>query len=259
MTAVDTRQTLHARLAETFRGLIRDGAWVPGTVIPSEAELVEAYGASRGTVRVALKALRDEGLIVGGQGRQPQVRDTRPAQPFQTFLSFTEWARQIGREPGQRTIEVARRAVTGEAAVALRAEEGEAGVHVLRVRLLDGVPCMIERTVFALDAGQSLLTFDADSGSIFAHLKSLGVDLHRGQHVIDAVAATAEDADLLEVAAADPLLRVRRTTSDRHGRPLEFSDDRYLPTHTTFTVENTHDAQPALVRVEAPHQTGTAP
>ncbi|MFC7616496.1 hypothetical protein ACFQV2_26535 [Actinokineospora soli] len=63
----------------------------------------------RGTVRQALAALRHEGLIGGGQGKPPVVRETAVAQPFETFLSFTRWAKQIGREPGQRTVEIARR------------------------------------------------------------------------------------------------------------------------------------------------------
>jgi GntR family transcriptional regulator len=58
------------------------------------------------------------------------------------------------------------------------------------------------------------------------------------EHVIDAVAASAEDARWLGVRAGAPLLRERRFTTDRSGAPVEWSDDRYLGTETAFSVRN---------------------
>ena len=58
------------------------------------------------------------------------------------------------------------------------------------------------------------------------------------EHVIDAVAASAEDARWLRVRAGVPLLRERRFTTDRAGQPVEWSDDRYLSTETAFSVRN---------------------
>lgn len=48
--------------------LLLDGAWVPGQSIPSERELMQHYGASRGAVREALAGLRATGAIETRQG-----------------------------------------------------------------------------------------------------------------------------------------------------------------------------------------------
>ncbi|MBO4236847.1 GntR family transcriptional regulator [Pseudonocardia alni] len=66
------------RIAELLRHQIRDGVLDPGSALPSEVGLAEKHGVSRGTVRVALQALAEEGLIevqpgigrrvVGGSG-----------------------------------------------------------------------------------------------------------------------------------------------------------------------------------------------
>lgn len=250
VTPPHSTSPLHVRLADTLRERIRSGAWPAGSSLPSEAELGQEFGASRGTVRAAVQALRAEGLVVGGRGRPPVIRNAPPAQSFSSFLSFTRWAESMGRVPGQRTLEVARRPSDDETAAALGLGPGQPVVQVLRQRLLDGAPCLVERTSFTLEAGSALFGFDADSGSIFQFLIDQGVDLYRGQHVIDAVGADATDADLLGVRPGAPLLRVRRTTSSREGAPLEFSDDRYLPGLANFTIENTMDAAPALVRVQ---------
>nr|WP_157553852.1 GntR family transcriptional regulator [Herbidospora sakaeratensis] len=241
---------LHERIAADLRHRIASGDLAIGSALPSESQLCDQWGASRAPVRQALAALRADGLIGGGQGKPPVVRSTAVSQPFETFLSFSRWARDLGRTPGQRTIEIARRAVSPEAAEALSLSEGEPVVELLRLRLLDGVPVMIERTTFVWPVGRLLFDHDCDTGSIFAYLSGQGVDLARGRHVIDAVNADPTDAELLEIPAGAALLRERRHTSSAAGEPIEYSDDRYRPDAVSFTVENSQQARPALLRTQ---------
>lgn len=241
-----TTTPLHVQVADSIRNQIVRGELPMGSDMPSEAQLCATYGASRGTIRNALATLRREGLIGGRQGRPPTVRDTAVAQPFESLLSFTAWAHEIGREPGQRTIEVARRGVTGPAVEALGLEEGTPVVEVLRLRTLDGEPAMLEQSTWVESVGRKLFDFDPDSGSIYAHLLAEGIDLHAARHTIDAVAANETDADLLDIDFGSPLLRERRRAVSRAGEPLEYGDDRYRPDKVTFTIDN---AQPSSVGV----------
>lgn len=240
---------MHLRLTDELRGQIQNGRFAEGDSFPSEAELCLATGASRGTVRRALSVLRAEGLITGGRGRAPVVSHAVPSQPFTTFMSFTEWAFATGRVPGQLTREIARRPASEEAAGHLGIAAGEPVVQVLRLRLLDGEPAMVEASTFVHSVGRLLFDFDADSGSIFGFLSDAGIDLHRGRHTIDAVAATASDAALLGVDEGAPLLRERRLTYSSRGEALEYSDDRYVPALANFVIENTRETRAALVRI----------
>src|SRR5215471_21636522 len=190
---------IHVRVADELRGRINRGELVPGAALPSEAQLCEQFGASRGTIRSALATLRREGLIDGSQGRPPVVRDAVASQPFENLLSFTAWAEQLGRTPGQRTIEVARRAMSGLAALELGLEPGTLGVDILRVRLLDGEPVMVERATFVEPVGRLLFDFDLDSGSIYAYLIAEGVDLRNACYTFDAVFAGELDAEFLAI------------------------------------------------------------
>ncbi|WP_253905915.1 GntR family transcriptional regulator [Arthrobacter sp. H5] len=240
---------MHQRLSEEFRERIAQGVWSPGSQLPSESELCREFGTSRGPVRQALAALRAEGTVTGGRGRPPVVRGQVQSQSFSTFMSFTEWAHSLGKTPGQRTLEIARRAVSAEAAAQLSLPEDEQVVQVIRLRLLNGIPAMIERTTFVLSVGNLLFDFDTNAGSIFAYLKEQGADLFSARHTIDAVATTDEDAELLQQAVGTPLLRERRLTSSAAGVGLEYSDDRYLPALTNFTIENNVQHRANLVRV----------
>jgi len=229
---------LHVQVADEIRGRILRGELPPGTTIPSEARLCVEFDASRGTIRSALAALRREGLLGGGRGRPPTVRDTALGQPFETLISFSTWAHETGHTPGQRTIELARRRASAAAAEALAIPEGSPVVDVLRLRLLDGRPAMLERSTFVEPVGRLLYDFDPDSGSIYEYLTGAGVDLHSARHTMDAVAADETDADLLDLDLGSPLLRERRRATSSDGTPLEYADDRYRPDRVTFTIDN---------------------
>lgn len=230
---------LHQRLGAEFRRRIEAGEWPEGRPVPSEAQLCEEFGTSRGPVRQALAQLRSDGHLVGGRGKPPLARRVTPSQPFASLMSFTQWARSIGRTPGQTTVEVARRRASPDAAARLGLDEGAPVVDLVRLRDLDGVPAMIERSTFVLDAGAHLFAIDPDAGSVYEALTSRGVDLHHARHTIDAIAADREDAGLLRIEPGQPLLRVRRLAYTGDGTPVEYADDRYLPAMATFTIENT--------------------
>jgi DNA-binding GntR family transcriptional regulator len=68
------KEPLWSQLAGILRGRIADGTYEAGRRMPSETHLVQEYGLARGTVRQAMKALEDEGLVVRVQGRGTFVR-----------------------------------------------------------------------------------------------------------------------------------------------------------------------------------------
>ncbi|SDI23149.1 GntR family transcriptional regulator [Actinokineospora alba] len=240
---------LHEQIAAEVRRQIATGELAVGAQVPSESQLCALWDASRGPVRQALATLRAEGLIGGGRGKPPVVRRQALSQPFDTFLSFSRWVDGLGRSAGQRTLEVALRPAPAEVADPLHIDEGTPVVQLVRLRLIDDKPTMVERSTFVESAGRLLFDFDCDSGSIYAYLAGRGVDITVAHHLIDAVAADETDSDLLGVALGAPLLRERRLARGSGGEEIEYSDDRYRPDMISFTIENSlQAAQPALVR-----------
>ena len=234
----------HEHVAGELRGRIRDGRYAVGRSLPSEAALCTEFGVSRGPVRQALASLRTEGLVELSQGRPAVVRSRNVTQTLDTFTPFSQWARRTGRAAASRTLEVARRRASGPAAQALALTPDEFVVEVLRVRLLDDEPTMIERSTFVDDVGAHLFEFDTDSGSITDFLTGRGARFDSMEHVLDAVAADRVAADSLGIDRGAPLLRERRTSRDETGRPFEFADDRYRPDLVTFGIVNARTVEP---------------
>lgn len=234
----DAPSPRHAAIAAAIRRQIASGAAGPGSSLASEAELSAQFSVSRGTVRQALATLRSEGLISGGRGRRPVVARPTLSQSFDEMVSFSAWAQRLGRVPGGRMIELARRPAEGEVALRLGVDPGTPTFHYKRVRLLDGEPAMLEESAFAEPVGRLLLDLDLDGGSVYAQLIERGVALVEAEQEIAAVAASAEQASLLAIPRRSPLLQVRRRVRDRAGAPLEWSHDFYRGDAFAITIQN---------------------
>lgn len=249
MTSYATEESKHVHIANHLRRAIESNEYPVGTEIPSEASLVTAFDVSRGTIRQALATLRSEGLIQTTRGRRPVVSSRPLEQSIDDFFSFSSWVLAEGRTPGQRTIEVARRRRTdAETDSPIGFPSSDFVVHIVRLRLIDDVPAMIERSTFHDSIGQALMQFDPDSGSIFEYLITNGAELDEGTHVIDATAADPLDAELLDVAVGSPILRVRRITTSSVGKVLEYSEDRYRPDRASIKMRNSRANAASLLR-----------
>ncbi|WNZ10498.1 GntR family transcriptional regulator [Streptomyces sp. 11x1] len=71
-----SRKLSSQEIAATLRDRIRSGDLRPGERLPTQAELAEEFGVERGTVRQALRALQDDGLLSNvSKGSPPRVAE----------------------------------------------------------------------------------------------------------------------------------------------------------------------------------------
>jgi GntR family transcriptional regulator len=248
-----TGESLYRKVVDDIKAAIAVGAYPPGALLPSEAELAEQYSVSRGTVRQAFAALRADGVIASRRGARRVVIGGPRVQSFGELLSFSRWARAIGEVPSGRVVSLGRRPASDPEASRLGLPAGGPVYALVRVRLLSGRPAMLERAVYPERVGILVAGLDLAVDSITQRLEELGIVFADAEHVIDAIPASAEDARLLQVRAGLPLLRERRFTTDRSGLPVEWSDDRYLATEAAFSVRNSISVN-ALSRTSSPPQ-----
>lgn len=235
----------YERIADELRDDILAGEHPVGAQLPTEAELAARYSAARGTVRQAVAVLVAEGLVGSRQGARRIVLGRPRSQSFAELHSFAQWARANGYRFGGRVINQRRRAARPPESARLGTEEV---FEVLRVRTLEDEPVLVERTVYAAWVAPAVEVLPPCTESVTQALyDAIGLVIAYGEHLIDAVPASAEDARLLSVRRSSPLLRQRRMTTTHEGRPVEWSEDRYRAGSVAFSVRNSIDANP-LVR-----------
>ena len=69
---------MYIQLADILREMITSGELEPRSPLPSESYLQQEHGIARGTVRMAIGVLRNEGLVVTISGRGTFVTTRDP-------------------------------------------------------------------------------------------------------------------------------------------------------------------------------------
>ena len=257
-TPAPENSALYRELAMRLRRAISDGTYPPGSRLPSEHELAQSFGMARSTVRRALTILGEDGLIASHQGARRTVLAEPRLQSFGELRSFSRWARSIGEVPTGRVELLERRSASAVQARELGLAPGDPLVYLVRVRMLTDVPVMIERTAYVERAGLRLSFIDLEHESISDRLEEHGIVFAHAEHTIDAVNASADDARLLAIEPGRAILRERRRATDPQGRPLEWSEDRYVGDGVAFTIRNSLAMSP-LTRDRAVSTTGNSP
>lgn len=225
--AFDYAPPKYAQVVAEIKTRIERGDYPPGSLLPSEHQMVSDFGVSRPTIVKALATLRQDGWIDTQQGKGSFVRG-RPA------LAGAERTR-----PAENVLELPETSVTGELVQAgVKLAPGyvttllglEAGAKAfLRQRLLadDGGPAELASVWLPIElaSGTSLASPDLLAESIRHHLQAR--KKVRFDHAVERISArqpTGEEAALLQVAADAPVLNVIVTAYDAAARPLQVTD-----------------------------------
>ena len=190
---------------------IQDGTLRAGDRLPSEHELVAQFGISRMTVNRALRELVDQGRIVRVAGVGSFVAEQKPQSTLLQIVNLASEIRQRGHDYACQMLVVERVAATLEVAAALNVRTGESVFHSVCVHLEDGVPIQLEdrfvNPQVVPDFAQQDFTQQQPSEFLVRT-----VPFDEIEHVVDAVLPTPEQAQRLQMDAAEPCLLLTRRT-----------------------------------------------
>jgi GntR family transcriptional regulator len=230
---------LYFQVKEAVKGMVARGELKPGDMLPSEVSLSEQLGISRLTVHRALRELVAEGLLVRQRAKGTFVALPR-WQPYRVegpLLSLSEDLAQAGLEFSNRILVQETVQPDEEVRQELGLGPGEQVVHLLSLRSVKQLPLAVEEMFQPLDRFPQMATLDLNNQSIYAALERLyGAHPHEAVDRISAGTATEVEARLLEMGEGRPVLRVRRTSYDRTGQPVEFSIVTFDAARQQFVV-----------------------
>lgn len=139
----------HVTLARILRDSIVRGDLSPGERLPAERELADRHNASRTTVRLALSALKSQGLIGSGQGQGTFVRKAQPIRVM--AMDQDRRARRAENHAATFNAEVARQGHIGRQDI-LAVESQPATTEVARwLGIEPGVFVLARRRIMLVD------------------------------------------------------------------------------------------------------------
>jgi GntR family transcriptional regulator len=230
------------QLKEFIRERIRSGEWAPGMLIPSERELCERHGISRMTARQAITELVNEGMLYREQGRGTYVGQPKIPQQLMSLTGFTEDMQARDQRPGARVLEASMWGADETTAERLRIRVGQPVYRLRRLRLADTEPLAIETACVCFIGCERLLESDLEHDSLYRLLsETFDMPPLAAEQEIEAALASPEDARLLDIPAGSPVLRTRRVTTTRRGRPIEYAESVYRGDKYRFYTRLTRD------------------
>lgn len=216
------RAPAYRRICDELRAQIRSGALRPHDRLPSESALMQRFNVSRVTIRQALDALREDGLVHSMQGKGSFVSMPKVIQDPGTLLGFHEVLEGRGYAGLSRVLSMRSRKACHEVAQALHVRRKTPVLELRRLRCLGEMPVSYDVSHFPIDIGAKLVEEDL-ARDIFPLLESrCKVALGRAEVRVEALACDADTAAILDLDVGAPVLYLRRVTATSQGRPIDY-------------------------------------
>lgn len=233
------RTPIWKAIAGALRNDLVEGRYSVGDKLPTEAALAERFAVNRHTVRHAISALVEQGLIRTRRGSGAFVTMTLTDYPIGGRVRFHENLIAAGRRPDKRVLLLEHRAASEGEARALDVAQGDQVCAYHGLSLADGQPIAVFESVFPVTRLPDIWEGLAQTTSVTSALKAAGVtDYTRASTRLTAVRATATQALHLQLAEGDPLLRSSSVNVDTMNQPVEYGRTWFAGDRVTLTLEH---------------------
>lgn len=237
------RQTgvaLWRQIADRIREAITRGAYDETGMVPPETMLAEQFGVNRHTVRSALAALAQEGIVRAVQGRGTLIeRRERLNFPISKRTRFTTGISGQARETRGFLLAAAEESADAEVARWLKMRVGDAVIRLETTREADKRPVSRATSWFPAARFGDIAETYRKTESITKAFALLGLqDYVRATTEITAAHADAGDIADLELTPGAILLITKAMNTDLDGVPVQYSITRFAADRVQFTIEN---------------------
>ncbi|HIW89255.1 MAG TPA: trehalose operon repressor [Candidatus Ligilactobacillus excrementipullorum] len=230
-----TNHSKQLLIARDIISKIKHGQYRPGTLLPSENQLTELYGASRETIRKALNELNDLGLIQKIKGKGSIVLDIqRYTFPISGITSFKELNSSQQMHASTKVL-ANRPGSVPEYFLARGVEKDQPVTFLKRLRLLNGEPSVLDIDYLLDPPIPGIPTSEAEN-SLYEYLEQqLGLQISYATKEVTVEQPTAEQADLLHLPAHEMIVAVRSLTYLDDTTLIQLTESYHKPDKFKFT------------------------
>lgn len=235
---LDAHSSLHSQIKEILKTRILEGVYATGQRMPSESELMSAFGVSRITVRQAMLVLQSEGLVYSVHGKGTFVSRPRAFQNLGSLQGFGSAMRQMGYETHSRVLSIKAMRPTQEIQEILKLKKGAKVNELRRLRFLNREPISVDISYLPSELGERLAKEDLANRDVFSILEN-NFQIPLGHADLQINSMILEDDSLASLLRADlgsPILYIERTIHTAQGEPLEFEKLYYRGDAFQFKV-----------------------
>ncbi|GGI65492.1 MULTISPECIES: GntR family transcriptional regulator [Enterococcus] len=230
--------TKYEKIANILRKRIADGIYPPDSLLPNQIELVEEFQVSRVTIKKSINILAMEGLVYSQRGAGTRVLK-RGVWGSENY-SATEYD---GLSQQMKDRNLTSQIITFEVKFPddlirekLLLDKHKPVYKIIRLRLLDGAPYVLEHTYMPTELVPDLNPSILEK-SIYEYLhQQLGITFAGAYRKLKADKADQLDKTYLNCEASDPILEVEQIVYLKDGQPIEYSRSRNRYDQRSYSV-----------------------
>ncbi|CAM2778166.1 GntR family transcriptional regulator [Fructilactobacillus fructivorans] len=225
---------VYIKIHDDIKNKIENGSWKVGTRIPSERKLSEQYGVSRMTFRQAVQALVEDGILKRVAGSGTYVTNQKVQEKMSGVTSFTNIMLAQGKQPSTKTLSYKIVEPTFKEASVLGLSQDDRVLRMNRIRYGDEVPICYEVAAVNASMVEGLSEEDVSS-SLYRSLEDKkGLRPRSAKQFISAILATDRIAELLDIDAKAPILKLKQISYLQNQQPFEFVQTQYAAERFEF-------------------------
>ena len=229
---------LHEQLKDIIKLKITSGELKPGEALPSERQLMELYKLSRVTIRQAIGALVNEGLLYRKHGKGTFMAHPRIQQrPLARLSGLVEELQYDHHDVVIHIHHAGFIPVTAEIKKELELDSNENVFKVIRIITVANQPLCIDNRYYNATVGQIVQSLDLTKDSILTHLELYGFKISHGVQKISATCTNQESGKLLQCKIGSPLLLAKRTTFVEGNLPIDYSCAYYRADRYEYCID----------------------
>ena len=224
---------LYQKLHRALRQAIVDKRLSVDDALPAERDIATDINVSRITVRKAIQALVDEGLVSRRHGAGTFIA-ARVEKSFSKLSSFTEDMAARGWAARSTWLRRSEGAVTPEESLMLGLSPGSSVYRFHRIRFADDQPMALETSTIP---GYCLPSVEAVGSSLYEALEAAGNRPVRALQRLRAVIFDAAQCEVLGLEPGSPGLLIERRGFLPDGRSVELTQSWYRGDMYDFVAE----------------------
>lgn len=214
---------LYHQLETELIDLINRGELKENDKLPSERELCDQYNVSRTTARQAIGELERKEYVFKVHGKGTFVSPKVYKQQLLKFYSFTEEMRKLGKNPSSEILSFDLIRADEKIAEKLRVDENSQVYKILRLRIADDIPMMLEFTYLPeyrfLDLKEKMLK-EKPMYDIFREVYN--VSITKAKESFKPILISKSDSKILNVGDGTAAMRIERVTFE-NNRIIEYT------------------------------------
>lgn len=202
---------IYARVKQAISEKINSGEWQENQRVPSESEFVKALSISRMTVNRALRELTAEGILMRQQGVGTFVAKKKTHSALSEVHNIATEIAQRGHQHTAKLLNVIRSTATMEEAMNLGVRTNHSIFRASILHFENEVPIQLEERVVNATIAPDYDQQDFQKNAAYDYLMRIA-PMTEGEHLVEAVIATAKECELLQIQASEPCIQIKRRT-----------------------------------------------